>query len=1760
MGGAAPKKVAPPDPSEIAAAQKNAEAEQLPHEAAQGPAPEATPQMVRYAGMKAAESLRLNPQQPGSDGAAYDAGRRKALDAITPDARPPEADVVREAFEARRRHDPKAAQRGYGRNLTTVSKAFGRLLKAMAAEKGRVSGSDIWHLVAYLHGPSVVADGGIGVLHGSRGGLASAPLVDPGLAADYMLAKAGDGAPPERLLASEEAAEAAERSGSRDALTASRRRGYELAAALWRARVVEARRGLLRPVPDAAPGSPERTLSDGLNHYLAHAKAAESVGYAWREPVFDARFSAARRWREALASVRVGPDLGGTFGDLLGDHGLDGLLRAYEVLNGVGGPDAAARRTEVWGHMHGLSATPKQARENVQGLHLYWRMASYEAPPAMAPERARAIVDAFEAGEPDALFQALGVTAPELAGSGHETVEADADAVPAFDGPRAETARRMYELLRPPSLALEHLKLQSEAGTPTVSHFTVPDEGESLGLRGDASVLDDAAGRLEARELLAQNPRPVMLAAEKALQAELSADPAAKESLLADARDLLAYQHVRVEALADTPESPYGIEGDMGELPLRLLMGELGESAATTRAGNHAADRIRALKTVLAVAARERGWYVADADGAPVESPELLHRIAEIRRALEPELATVRKRRNPFDWEGDDPLQWLCGSPCPLSSSAVADDALRDAEKVHGKRRSLREVHRNILKAMASGRNVLGSYATTYARQWRDPAVREYVHSFGRRYFASLRDRFGETLATVLGKSHDRYHQLTAEHTARWLEIFRRHGYRTSADLTSVPSWDRASEAERVELAERAMIAQALEGQRDPATLPDRAAKAYRDAREMFRESRRVAAQHVFRRVVADAEAALRERRPVSGEALRRHRRNFGDIDDPQQVLDLVRLSWELEPGQSVEMHGRKIHGWGLRQYMPHLWGSGRKRDVAVGAEQVPVFFLDGDPAERWRRDLTVDWAKRHGAISSHRRMKNLLERFTGADGWIEDAMWAGTYYHEQLVRKIVHERTMEDLDPLVLGDWAPVDASDAAKLAETLSNTADERPDVVLGGVDPHFGLRVTGSLAKAGVRLLVKGRWVKPEGSELPTRTRRVLSGSWRTGEWRINRSFTNVGPDVAPEQWRVGLSDGRTTLILRGREGIEAAKLMRRDKGLVNYRAPEQYEAVAEVVRKALGYDIRTGRMDPGSVPGRFGALLSDMADRVNRVLYHTQLGGGVNPKAWLVQTIDGFLQNFAGVGGKETLEAQADFEGFEGFWSEVVTAADPATAYREALARRRDDPYVRLVRPVMDASGMNLNEVLRSEKQLTPRTPREAAMQRLDRASFLSFSLADVRAKETAYYAAYKKFVEAKQTVDPSGGAPVRIVGEPLPLGELFRYGRDAVSAHDLARGVMERAHFTGPRWSMPGVVQLPGWPFLGHLGTISTNIAASFWRGAADAVRYAATGDQQYEYTALRSARYLVGLAAFYWLARLIGRDVGEYVGPHPADLGFGAARLGKAIPALHELPPWVRIPALSYPDERSMPQKLLLSEKPEEGVVAMFGDAMLRTMSGEKAADALSDAWRPWWSTWSRTIGMGPWTRSGRPLVAGLLAERSDLDPERPYVVRDPAYFGPDGRTRYRSGFDAFFGDVVLPGWSAQDSAGHHRVGWARMLADVRGRTRASLGKDLKSADPALRASAYRELIERGFTVEDWRQRKQGIMDALPSALRRGLGAGSTASKLRVFAESAAEYPPAVRKLALRYILPETKGGRPDGVDPSTWAEVAAALNAPWSR
>lgn len=1744
----------------IAAAQRNAEAEQLPHEAAEGPPPEVSPQMVRYAGAKAAESLRVNPQQPGSDGAAYERGKRRAHDAIAPDAREPQPDVVREAFEARRRHDPKMAQRGYGRNLSTVSTAFGRLLKALIAEKGRVSGSDLWDLVAFLHAPPVVADGGIGVLHGTRGGLASAPLVDPGLAADYMLAKAGDSAPPDSLLASEEAAAASARAGSKDALIASRRRGYELAAGLWKGRVMLARERLLRPAPRAADGTPEKLVADGINHYLAHAQAAESAGYAWREPVFDARLSAARRWRDALAGVRLG-DAGTTLGDALGDHGIDGLLRAYEVLNGVGAPEAATKRSEVWGHMHGFALTPKQLREQTQGMHLYWRMAAYEAPAPMPPERAREIVDAFESGDADALHQALGVTAPDGGGAGHEAADpADAEAAPAFDGPRAEVAGRMYGLLRPPSLTLEHLKQQAEAGTPTVSHFVVPDEGESLGLRGDASVLDDAAGRLEARELLAQNPRPVMLAAEKALRAEMATDDAAKASLLADARDLLAYQHVRVEALADTPESPFGIEGDLGELPLRLLMGELGESAATTRAGNFAADRVRALKTVLAVAAREHGWYVADADGAPVESPDFLHRIAEIRRALEPELSTVKRRRAPFEWEGDDPLQWMCGSPCPVSSRDVADDALRDAEKTHGKRRSLREIHRNMLKAMASGRNVLGSYALTYARQWRDPAVREYVHSFARRYFATLRDRFGETLATVLGKSHDEYHKLTAEHTARWLEIFRRHGYRTSADLTSVPSWEKATEAERVELAERAMIAQALEGKRDPATLPERAAKAYRDAREMFRESRKVAAQHVFRRVVADAEAAVRERRPVSGEALRRHRKNFGDIDDPQQVLDIVRLSWELEPGQSVEIHGRKIHGWGLRQYFPHLWGNGRRRDVAVGAEQVPVFFLDGDPAERWRRDLTVDWAKRHGAISSHRRMRNLLERFSGEDGWIEDAMWAGTYYHEQLVRKIVHERTMEDLDPLVLGDWAPVDASDAAKLAETLSNTADERPDVVLGGVDPHFGLRITGTLAKAGVRLLVKGRWVKPDAKDLPTKTRRLLSGSWRTGEWRINRAFTNVGPDVAPEQWRVGLSDGRTTLILRGREGIEAAKLLRRDKGLVNYRSPEQYEAVAEVVRKALGYDIRTGRMDPGSVPGRFGALLSDAADRLNRVLYHTQLGGVLNPKAWLEQTVDGFLQNFAGVGGKETLEAQADFEGFEGFWSEVVTAPDPATAYREALVRRRDDPYVRMVRPVVDAAGMNLNEVLRSEKQLTPRTPREAAMQRLDRASFLSFSLADVRAKETAYYAAHKKFVEAQQTVDPSTGATVRIVAEPLPLGDLFRYGRDAVSAHDLARGVMERAHFTGPRWSMPGVVQLPGWPFLGHLGTISTNIAASFWRGAADAVRYAATGDQQYEYTALRSARYLVGLAAFYWLARLMGRDVGEYVGPHPADLGFGAARLGKAIPALHELPPWVRIPALSFPDERSMPQKLLLSEKPEEGVGAMFGDAMLRYMSGEKAADALSDAWRPWWSTWSRTIGMGPWTRSGRPLVAGLMAERSDLDPERPYVVRDPAYFGPDGRTRYRSAFDAFFGDVVLPGWSAQDSAGHHRVGWARMLADVRGRTRAALGKDLRSADPDLRASAYRELIERGFTVEDWRMRKQGVMDALPSALRRGLGAGSTASKLRVFAESAAEYPPAVRRLALRYILPETKGARPAGVDSATWSDVSAALGAPWGK
>jgi hypothetical protein len=433
---------------------------------------------------------------------------------------------------------------------------------------------------------------------------------------------------------------------------------------------------------------------------------------------------------------------------------------------------------------------------------------------------------------------------------------------------------------------------------------------------------------------------------------------------------------------------------------------------------------------------------------------------------------------------------------------------------------------------------------------------------------------------------------------------------------------------------------------------------------------------------------------------------------------------------------------------------------------------------------------------------------------------------------------------------------------------------------------------------------------------------------------------------------------------------------------------------------------------------------------------------------------------------------------------------------------------------------------------------------------------------ALYGALKGLEDVTTYQDPTTGQMLEVTKDYIPLGDMFTRSQRKVSRYDVALKVVQQLHFQQPKWSQPGLTRIPGWPLVGHLGTLAANLSAEFWYSMGALAKYAKTGDDLYAWQARKGGQYIAGMALAMVVARMLNRDIGSYVGPHISDVGFGDMKLGAYFPALKALPPEARLMGFQFPHEKSLPVRALFSGDPTKGVPAAAGDAMRRWLSGEQTAlESIGSVSRNWLAANNRNMVLGPFTRQGVPLVHMLTAERSDLDPDRPWQVRDPWYFGPDQKTRYRNSFDLYFGDLFLPGYSYRDSAEMHRAKWAQEMSTVRGDVGRDLRRQLRSYEPDVRRQAYRELLRRGFKVQDYRIRKAQLMDQLPSYVRGAFRSGmDTTSKLRLFSESAASWEPSFRQLALRWILPEKKSFDPSGLPEGLWSEVQEALNAPWER
>jgi hypothetical protein len=1546
-------------------------------------------------------------------------------------------------------------------------------------------------------------------------------------------------------------------------------------------------------------------MSSRLGEYLKWAKASVGRGFAIFEPIgrdntrspretyIDAIFNDVYRPKpsrdrgEMAETQRVLKDVLGEVHDVDSDplvkltdiftrEGFHKVARAYEVLNGIGTEAHIKSRMELQAHL-------QAKKESLAELELL-------AKQRMSKEQAKRIVDAVEAMDHRALTkegvemtviprtEAVGATPRPMP----EAVRAASVDMPTdftFD-PRGEFADQLRRVEARQPTALEMLegfggplfdKGYLEAETPTGKQYF-----KKTALASSANPVD----AFESAQDLRRVPKELINAGELITLAQGHAEAGDTVSAQKAFNDASLSMASAIEKVIFDGKPEVSVLEHLTTQDISTVVRPLQTAAS---------HLIRTFGKEIHSRAKSHGWF--EESGGTIRMTEKMARlVGRVAMARGRHGETRFERGNPVKGEGADPRDWICGSDCAGQANIVkkhGEELIAKLEKEGKPTKGLRAYVSNLYKLWFTSKPTIYAAALTMGRQIANPAVTEFRDSLPAKLLAGDRNRFGDLIPTVLHKRTREAVDILTRLKGQRDRLLEKAGFtKLNPLLHERPSYEAMSAEEKREVNELGDLLDVVEGRAAESVLSERAKRALPGVQELFHAAKTLLSKHIFREVFRAAEDALKEGRQLPPSFLRPWRRIVGETNDPQQVLDILNAVTNLKAGETATIHGRAVRGWGLKQYYPHVWapsensGSGLFHLADPGAKSDadvidPVNWVDGGTEARWIKSYTEDHARKHGFMGRTKQMNNLRARLKDKDGYIRDFHWVTDSYFGRMVEKITHERMGDDLVPLTLGDWKPLDVSSAGAIEGMLQKVPGENKNgrhALLGGVDHHFGLKLRGNLRRASYETLSFGQWEKQPWKVFGKEQRSRMEPSWRADLWRVrDRDFTGPeewekGPDGKRiPGWKLSISNSRETLVFYGKKAIEAAGIHLRDGGILNYTSGKQWEAVKDLVRRATGYDPESEQYLGDGPEPRLVGYLRKISDVTQEFFNQSMLGGIVNAKAFFVQTMEGMIQNASGIGLPGlTKAAEAMKDGFMGFQTYVLAAADPAKAYFEAKEKFKNTRYVREVLPVLERGHFSASAFLSAEAGQGV-LGSKAGWERARRISYGSFRLGDLLAKELAYYGSMKGMDDVKQYQDPETGQLLDIVDDYIPLGDMFTRSQRKVSKHDIAMKTVQQLHFQVPKWSQPGLTRIPGWTLFGHLGTVAANVSAEFWYSMGALAKYAKTGDDLYAWQARKGGQYIAALAGAMLVMKFLGRDIGSYVGPHISDVGFGEMTLGNWFPALRYLNHNVRVLGFQFPKEKSLPVKALLSGDPREGIPAAAGDAMRRWLSGEQTiTESIGSVAKNWLARNNRNMILGPFTRSGIPLIHALTAERSDLDPDRPWMVRDPWYFGPDQKTRFRNSFDLYFGDLVLPGYSYRDAAEMHRSKWAKEMASVRGEVGRDLRKQLRSYDPETSRAAYRELLRRGYKIQDYQTRKAQLMDRMPSYVRSAFagrhGSMDTASKLRLFSDSAASWEPAFRQLALRWILPEKKSFDPSGLPEGLWSEVQEALNAPWER
>lgn len=1468
-------------------------------------------------------------------------------------------------------------------------------------------------------------------------------------------------------------------------------------------------------LPAEARGGPMREGFGPMVDYLAWARAAQARGYAITTPIGRGTSARALWQRHVFESKqRPSPELVRFLGeegyqipetfrlsDVLSEAGQRQLWRAHEVHAGVLTPEAQAKLLETARKLRGVRWVPPASEV-----------------PEMTPGEAAAILAAWNKGDWGSLAS-LGV---------HRATVAMTQVARGHGGGE------------PPEL------LEAYRSLPGIKVY------EALeAFRGAATERDlDTA-----RSILREIPESWLRTGE--LLAEPGKD--IREGL--DQADLSFGDFVREITAAETT--------------LERAMFRIANAESEGFGGRLDADaiaKVAELSARVTEAMVTRGWVEISRSGSLEPTAKVLRLATELEHVRwvdegyaggKPE---ARDFRQPY--EGDNsPWTKVC-SDCATYHSGVkervdemADTAARRGEQTWSEK--LRLVGARLATLLKGDRTLAPNWAAHLGAQLTREEFVQISSGIKERVAYTNRNRFGDRLAELAGKHYDETEALWSRAMPDLTKVERLYKEARGFEefdprkMELEPSQGGYSAAEKEAHRELALVARKLDGQ--AVDLPTaRAREAYEAHLRLFKGFREVIVEHLFRGLRREIEDAKREGRQLPPNIFRRWRHTIGDdaaARDPAVAEQRLRATIEPAPGAVTTVEGMAVKAWGIRDYYAHVWPKTPSQGDGLhwvqhpghkpGADDVVVGRIGephaGEPMERWRVEHAMNIAREHGFIRRVRHVRNLMPRFVGKDGWIEDPRYVARVYTGQVIRKVMHEKLVDDIDPHLFGTYRGLDEAIETReqLAEVLRKVPPDEDGHrfgVLGSVDEYFGLRLTGDLYRAK-RYHLDGESWSPSKGRISKQALKEQHTKWRASTWRVSKRLTRLPED--PTRWQVGLSNGSDAIVIRGRDALLKAGLQYRAGGLVNYETGTAYNAVKDHVREVAGYDMDTGGWADWAKKSPVAQIFERAAAAVNELFYQATLGGSVlNIPAGTVQMLEGTLQNAAAIGGKAIAETFPDMRGATSYYMRVAHAVDPASAEPAARAALKGTPFVEHVLPVLEAGRWRPAHLLRTEHEAELSAHGwKRGFQKARRMSYGWFTTADLLTKSHAYYTAYKKALEQGEWIDPANGRRLRIVPDYVPLGETHRQAEYTVSAHEIARMVVEHTHFTQPRFAQPGLVKIPGWGLVGHLGTYAANITFEFGKGLfVDLPKYAATGDPAHAWMAQKSARYLTGLMLAYAVAGFFGRDVGEYVGTHPKDFGLGSFTLGSMVPAVKALPPWVRMYGYQLPRRASLPVEFWFGAE-GVGVPATIGDMAMRLATDPtRPLAAVQDSAAQFWHTWGRQAFLGPGTRSTRKymnyLGGGL--QYTGAYPERPWEVRDLPLFGPVSAPRHRSTME-LVADILLPGSSRADSEAFHHAEWAYEYYGRTGQLAAELRRKMRSKDPAEVLAAEQRLLEMGYQPRGYAFERQRIADDLPAHFKKFMRLPSTRAKLEMAIDTLADEPRAIREKAWKVIFGPTR-------------------------